>query len=296
METFCSTCGVTLDWQNQYNESHYTGTHYANVCTKCIDNFVSNHFLQHNEYPSCTDADCKWDFGNHCPNGNTHCGCRNFEMALKFPITSCYGCGGILEKKLYCEEHAGHTHTYGICLECIEIDLPCYLACREGSVICSHSAQYGGKMYPCNLLVGISTSEKIQKTTNEILYKWDRDNKRQNQLLESLRSWKERIHNKGPWKDISQFKTAMTNPKLRPCPMCGIFIRHRDGCWRMDCPICSHSFWFPTGEAWSSFSEEKQKEYGEQNREWWLEAGNLVYYWLDWFPGDLREELEKQLL
>lgn len=295
METkICCKCNVELNIQNQYKETHYTGIHYLNVCIKCIDEFASEYFIRHNQFPPCSDANCKWLFCRICPNNN-ECPCKNVEMAFKYPINACYSCGGMFEKELYREEHTGHHHVYGICLECIQIDLPYYIACRNKSVICSIGTEYGGKMYPCDMSINIGLSEEILEESNKISESWDRKIEGQKQLLQTIKSFKAFIVNKGPWEGIDQFKECMVNPKLRPCPKCGLFITHTDGCWRMNCLICHHSFWFPTGEDWNSFSSEKQTQYGGKDMEWWLDAGKLEYYWLDWFPNDLREELLKQL-
>lgn len=291
----CCKCNVILNPQNQYKEAHYEGVHYMDVCNECLGVFISEYFLEHNEFPPCADMNCLNKFCSVCPNGNKGCTCKYVEMAFKYPIETCYSCGGLLEADLYQEEHAGHQHVYGICCECIEVDLPYYIACRDTSVICYTGTKYGEKMYPCNMLINISLSEEIQQASYKISESWEREIRGQKQLLESIRRFKEVIDNKGPWKNIDMFKRSMVDPKLRPCPMCGTFIRHTHGCWRMNCPSCYHSFWFPTGEDWDSFSSEKQSEYGGKERDWWLDVDKLEYYWLDWFPTDLKEELKKQL-
>lgn len=73
--------------------------------------------------------------------------------------------------------------------------------------------------------------------------------------------------------------------ELRPCPKCATIIAQPEGCLRVNCPKCLFSFWFPSGECWSKFSERMRTKYqNEPNYRWWTQSEDedWVRYWEPW--------------
>lgn len=275
---YCQLCGDLIITRCQ--EEHPSGTHTLSLCSGCLFDGLVIYFKCRHQYLHCSCPGCTRSFGQVCQNStcreNWSSSCMIYELAIRcVECEVCCSCEGIFDDDLHRVEevHAGHSHSIPICSNCYIPEY--YVACRGHLPVCLAEVEYGGKMYKCTetYKVGYDPVECEKelvrvKAAQEHAYK--------------LQRWV-RVFAQQKKVGLVNSKTFEYMPKLgRPCPNCAIGIRHVGGCWRMTCPMCYHSFWYPTGEDWNGLSAVMQQKYKGTDRAWWMESGNATNYWEPW--------------
>lgn len=225
---FCPLCGDS-EYDDVCQKCCYTKT----TCTLCYDNL-------------CTDDVV------HCPQGHHYPMCRRcYETTEK-------------ETQELIKEGKIHSVT----------DL-------TSLFICYHSVEYDGKVYPCKLQIFNPFSNNNAK---ECVICLTPECKTPSFTFSTEKSWicnkceKENCNicftqhgsDKGCSKKskvIHDFeriikdsnKQFYTKGSVRPCPNCREPLGFNGGCFRINCPKCKHSFFWLTGESWSSCIQKYEK-------------------------------------
>jgi hypothetical protein len=208
--------------------------------------------------------------GHVCRCGQ--CSYLLFAIKLKNTYNECIFCTQDLTQDRYIGVHVGENHPTSSCNVCAIGYISSYYACSGKFPQCQCLVKYNQKDYPCGELF----KDYDTKEYESLCTQFKRTENERSQIIS--------FHNDRDAGIIDpEYYDLPFDSQIRPCPNCCLMIRRTGGCYRMTCPQCDHSFWFPTGEDWNSFSTTKRNEYSSKpEHEWWNLPTVMIPYWQSW--------------
>lgn len=185
----------------------------------------------------------------------------------------------------YNEQHVEQIHKFDCCRDCFTNSVAEYLVCREKFPLCQHKITYADHDYPCNERLGVETynKESYQNLSKSVDH--------HNNIQKSIQNFNRKKAGQEDFGEeyLMTLQSLTPTSTTRPCVNCSIMIKHIGGCWRMTCPVCYYSFWFPTGETWNDCSTRMRNKYKEcPEYDWWNHADEIEWipYWSQWIKKE----------